>query len=202
MHVAIEQFRRDIQRVRGLGSLYRVLSLQTTQALDLSDLLRSELVMVVSALDHFVHELVRLGMLEVSRSERAQTEAYLRFQVTLGSALDGVDNPGNASWLEDQIRSRNGYRAFQDPDNIADAIRLISGVELWNAVADEMDSTARDIRALLRLIVDRRNKIAHESDIDPSYAHIGTLWPIDATMADESVAFVEPLAEAIFTVVA
>ena len=202
MQAAIEQFRRDIQRVRGLGSLYRVLSRQTTEALDLSDLLRSQLVMVVSALDHFVHELVRLGMLDVFRGQRAPTEAYLRFQVTLGSALDGVDNPGNASWLEDQIRSRNAYRAFQDPDHIADAIRLVSGVELWNSVADEFDSTARDIRDRLRLIVDRRNKIAHESDINPSYAHIGTLWPIDPTMADESVTFIEQLAETIFTVVA
>ena len=200
MQAAIDQFRRNIDRVRNLVSIYQTLSAQTTQALDLSDLLRSGLVMAVSTLDQYVHELVRPGMLEAFRGSRIQTDAYLRFHVTLGGALEAVDNSGNDAWLDDQIRTSNNIRSFQHPDNIADAIRLVSNVELWNSVANELNSTPRDVRSQLRLIVDRRNKIAHEADVDPSYAHAGNLWPIDIGMADATVTFIERLAEAIHKV--
>ena len=39
--------------------------------------------MAVSALDHYIHELVKLGMLEAYRSNRAQTDALLRFRISL-----------------------------------------------------------------------------------------------------------------------
>ena len=64
MQTAIDQFRWNLARVRNLGSLHSILSAQTTAALNLTDLLRSELVMTVSTLDLYVHEVVRLGMLE------------------------------------------------------------------------------------------------------------------------------------------
>ncbi len=115
MQAAIDQFRRNIQRVRNLGAIYQALSVQTTQALDVSDLLRSELVMAVSALDHYIHELVRLGMLEAYQGNRVQTDAFLRFQITLSGALEAVNAQGNDSWLEDQIRSSHSYRSFQTP---------------------------------------------------------------------------------------
>ena len=53
----------------------------------------------------------------------------------------------------------------------------------------------------MRLIVDRRNKIAHEADLNPSYGQIGVLWPIEFHEADEAVSFVNRLAESIHAVV-
>ena len=200
MQAAIEQFRNNIQRARSLGAVYQALNAQTTQMLDLSDLLRSEWVMAVSALDHYVHELVKLGMLEAYRGFRPQTDAFSRFQITLGSALQAVNSPGNQEWLEDQIRARHGHLSFQTPDNIADAIRLISEVPLWNDVAAQLSRTPQDVRERLRLIVNRRNQIAHESDINPSY--INTRWPIDFDQVDGAVTFIENLTEAIHVAVA
>ena len=109
---------------------------------------------------------------------------------------------GNDDWLEEQIRTSHGHLSFQNPDNIADDIRLISGVSLWNEVCC---STGRlqpqdMLENSLRLIVNRRNQIAHEADLNPSYP--GVLWPIDLNMADSAVTFIENLAEAIHAVVA
>ena len=199
MQTAIEQFRRNMERVRNLGSIYQVLSSQTTGVLDLSDILRSELVMAVSALDQFIHELVRTGMLGAYNGNRAQTEACLRFQVTLGSALQGIFTPTSDSWLEDQIRIRHGYQSFQDPTRLAEAIRLISDVQLWDEVANHLRLTSQDVSQRLRLIVTRRNQIAHEADMDPSYG--GRLWPIDFDMVDDSINFIGQVAEIIYTVV-
>lgn len=199
MQAAIEQFRSNILRVRSLDGIYQALSVNTTSALDLSDLLRSEWVLAVSSLDSYIHELVKLGMLEAYRGERPRTEAFLRFQISLDSALEAISNPLDSAWLESQVVSRHGHLSFQTPDRIAEAVRLISGVRLWDEVASRLGKTNRDTREQLGLIVDRRNQIVHAADIDPSYA--GRAWPIDYLLVTEAVTFIEQVAEAIHAVV-
>ena len=199
MQAAIEQFRRNIQRVRSFGAIYQVLNAQTTEALDLSDILRSEWVMAVSALDQYIHDIVRLGMLEAYQHIRPQTDAFSRFQIPLNATLQAINSPGGYEWLEDQIRMRHSHLSFQRPDNIADAVRLISSVSLWNDVAARLGTTPQYIREQLRLIVNRRNQIAHESDIDSF--NFDTRWPIDFHQVNEVVAFIESLGETIYAIV-
>ena len=99
MQAALDLFRENIRRSRDLIAIFRVMNVQTTVALDLSDILRAGLVMSVSALDHFVHEIVRLGMLEAYRAERVRTPAFLRFQVALEGLLETSSNPNAKQWL-------------------------------------------------------------------------------------------------------
>ena len=90
MQEAIDQFVANLGRVRNLGALVDALESQTTDVLDLSDILRAELVLSVSALDHYVHEIVRIGMLEAYRGARHKTQQFLNFTVSLESALSSV----------------------------------------------------------------------------------------------------------------
>ena len=101
-----------------------------------------------------------------------------------------VNRLNNTAWLENEIRETLGYQSFQQPDKIAYAIRLISDKKLWQEVANNMNKSAKDIKQQLTLIVDRRNKIAHEADIDPTY-NIGNRWPIDEILVNETVDFIE-----------
>ena len=81
-------------RVKTLGGLHQAFGELTTPAVDLTDLLRAQIVMIVSALDHYIHEITRVGMLEVYDGTRPQTNAFLRFQVTMGAVMDGISKPG------------------------------------------------------------------------------------------------------------
>ncbi|MBC8228406.1 hypothetical protein H8E77_02515 [bacterium] len=199
MQTAINQFRVNIGRVRNLDAVYKTSIGQTTAIPDLSDILRAELVMAVSALDHYIHEMVRLGMLEAYSGHRIQTPAFLRFQVTLSAALQGISAPMSDDWLEEQIRTRHSYQSFQHPDNIANAIRLISDVQLWNEVGKHIGIDAQDVKEELIAIVDRRNKIAHEADMDTSFS--GELLLINDVLVDDAINFIEQIAEAIYAVV-
>ena len=77
---------------------------------------------------------------------------------------------------------------------------MVSDVQLWNEVAATLSTNpSQDIREQLSLIVGRRNQIAHEADVDPSYG--GRLWPIDLLLADDAVTFIESIAETIYVVV-
>ena len=205
MQAAIDLFRENIRRSKELTSVYEVMNRQTTGALDLSDVLRASLVTSVSSLDHFIHEVVRFGMLEVYRIQQAKTPAFLRFRVTLESVLLASADPNSQEWLENQIRVQHGHLSFQMPDNIADAVRLISEVSLWSEVAQILGIGSRDVTDRLTLIVQRRNKIAHEADITPDHAgqmlNSDSRSPIDKALVDDAIDFIEHIAEAIFQLI-
>ena len=197
----LEQFRENIKRVQNLGGLYDVLSQQTTSALDLTDLLRSQIVMAVSALDHYVHEITRFGMLEVYGGQRPQTDAFLRFQVTMEATLQGiVADQGNDGWLDEEIRKKHGYLSFQHPDRIADAVRLFSSSTLWLSVASELNIEVEDVKTELQLIIDRRNQIAHEADLD-SRIPGGNRFAISPSDTERIIDFIQNIGEAIYVVV-
>jgi len=245
MQSALDQFRISIGRVRDLIALHNFVKAQATGALDVSDMLRAALVLAVSALDYYVHEIVTLGMLEIHRGQRSEPipsanttqSAFSRFQVSLGGArqdrltvidlaawleadiqqAQGYKFPqqsqtistlipiisssilnrlNNTAWLEREIRERLGYQSFQQPDKIAEAIRYISDKKLWDEVAGRMDKPPREMKQQLNSIIDRRNKIAHEADIDPTF-NIGDRWSIDEELVGDAVDFIERLVESI-----
>ena len=86
MNKSLDIFRASLNRARAIDTLHAHFSELVTQALDLSDLLRAEIVLVVSALDYFVHELTRLGMMEIWQAKRPPTPAYLKFSISLVKA--------------------------------------------------------------------------------------------------------------------
>lgn len=248
MQSALDQFRISISRVRDLIALHNSVKAQATGALDVSDMLRAALVLAVSALDYYVHEVVTLGMLEIHRGQRSEPtpsanttqSAFSRFKVSLGGARQErlaaidiaswleteieqthgyaflqqsytvaalipaisssvVNRLNNASWLEDEIRERLGYQSFQQPKKIAEAIRYISDKNLWDEVANNISRRPEDIKQQLNSIVDRRNKIAHEADIDPTF-NIGNRWNIDEVLVGNAVDFIEQIVESIHQV--
>ncbi|MTJ52461.1 hypothetical protein FJR38_07180 [Anabaena sp. UHCC 0253] len=250
MQSALDQFRISIQRVRDLISLHNSIKAQATAALDLSDILRAALVLTVSALDYYIHEVVTLGILEIHRGTRSEPSfkgnatqsAFARFEVSLGSASEDrksaiditswieseiqqsygddfleqshnisslipiisntiLNRLNNNSWLENEIRKKFREDSFQTPDNIAKAIRYISNEKLWEQVTNKMrgnttQEAQKKIKQDLQEIVKRRNQIAHEADIDPTYG-LGNRWNIDESMVNDAVNFIEQVVESI-----
>jgi hypothetical protein len=82
MQVAFNQFKKNIQDIKDLHVRYLHFA-TSLRADDLSDILRSEYVYAVSALDRLVHELVRIGMLEIFNNTRTATPQYNNFRVSM-----------------------------------------------------------------------------------------------------------------------
>lgn len=198
MQKAIDAFRDSLARVDHLAGLHKALGLLTTTAVDSSDLLRAQIVLAISALDYYVHEVTLIGMLQIYQGVRPATKAFVGYRISVGAMLSGYP-AGSTAWLEAEIRERHSFLSFQQPDKIADAIRLISDVKLWQSVAARMGEDDSNLKARLRLLVDRRNKIAHEADLDPSYP--GARWPISEADVAASRKFLSELVEAIHAVV-
>jgi hypothetical protein len=192
MQTAIEAFRGCMSRAEHLGGLYDALSGLTTRAVDVSDLLRAQIVLGVSALDYYVHEVTALGMVAVFEAKRPPTQAFLKYRVSVGAISAGAFT-SSSSWFEAEVRERNSYLSFQQPEKITDAVRLFTDVKLWQEVASKMATPEQAVKDHLKLIVDRRNKIAHEADLDPSFP--GARWPIHARDVERSLRLLKQVCE-------
>jgi hypothetical protein len=190
----IKHFEAVWTRCAELSALHAYLANRVSAVLHPDELLRSEWVARLSALDLYVHELVAQRMLAIFEGRLPPTPAYLRFQVpteTLDRIRGAPSSLEASAGFDLEVRSQLSRNTFQHPDNIADAVRLCCGVELWNEVAIRLGATpqnkitiAKGLRRDLSLIVERRNKIAHEGDLQPTISR--EPWPI--SQAD--VAFV------------
>lgn len=163
------------------------MSTKVTPVLAVDEILRAEWVARVSALDLYVHELIAQRMLGIFEKKISSTQAYLRFQLSNETIerIQSANSQLDASTAFDlAVRNWLETRTFQDPEKIAEGIRLCSEVELWNEVAlrlgannSDKNNQAKGIKKDLSLIVGRRNKIAHEGDLQPTSPR--QPWPIN-----------------------
>ena len=194
MQAAYEKFCYSIQRIEDLHSVHTALSAKLTEAIDLSDILRAEIVLTISAFDFFLHEITRLGMIECFLGVRERSQGFQRFLIPMRSAV-ALD----LNFFELEVREKHRFQSFQQPDKVADAIRNFSDVPLWANVANFLNQDASQVKLSLSLIVDRRNKIAHEADKSVVFPH--DLWPIDKDTVLENINTIRKIGAAIFDVV-
>ena len=171
------QFDSVWNRCASHRSIYSYLQANTTPALPIAELLRAEWAARVSALDLYVHEVVAQGMVDVFEGRRTATAAYQRFAISLEASTrirTAASAPEASAAFDLYVREKLGRNTFQFPDEIADGIRLCSDLELWNEIALRRGATQSDksdqakaIKLQLSAIINRRNKIVHEGDLQP-----------------------------------
>jgi len=163
------------QRCAEIETLHTYLAGKLTPALSADELLRAEWVARVSALDLYVHELVAQSMMKIFEGTRIACPGFSKFHCSSDTLLriKHAATPADASAAFDlEVRSKLSRVTYQFPEDIAEGIRLVSGIELWNEIALAKGATAatkgtlaKSLKKDLSLIVERRNKIAHEGDL-------------------------------------
>lgn len=200
MYSSILQFQTNIGYVRDLSIIYSSISgFTASQTIDLSDLLRSQILMCVSALDHFVHNTVEEGMLEIYQGIRPPTSNFENFKISMKNHQYAKTNPHQVNWLRAEIKEKIRYDSFQKSKKIASAISLVTPKDLWNELSTMMGKNADDIKRNLDVIVTRRHNIAHAADSDPS--NLGQRFSITKSEVDDVIDFVDELGNAIFQIV-
>lgn len=197
MHNSIILFQKNMSQVRDLTTIYTSLN-ALSPGIDLSDILRSQLIMAVSALDYFVHVAIEEGMLEIYNKVRTQTDSFEKFCISLKNVQVAISST-QIHWLRGEIKDKTSHQSYQHPEKIADGIRLISNKALWNDVSTEMGMPAQDIKLKLTLIHDRRNKIVHNADED--ILNPGNKQDITQPEVVKHIDFIESVVNAIFKVI-
>ena len=205
MQQAFNQFKNNIQSTKELDALYNHLVLEMKLPIDLSDILRSQLIYAVSALDKLIHELVRIGMLQSFLGQRTKTLKFNGFTISLetyskiqqlSQSTETLQLEGPEYFFEQEIIIKHKHLSFQDPDKISDALSLIwEEKQKWQQVAFSLNMSDDYLKKRLKNIVSRRNQIVHEADID---IQTNLRNSIDEEDVKESVDFIFQLGESIF----
>jgi RiboL-PSP-HEPN len=193
------------QRCELFAALYGYVSNQTTIAFQADELLRAEWASRVSALDLYIHELVAQNLVQIFEGTRSNCPGFARFQIS-GDALMRVQSATTAedrrAAFDLEVRTRLSRITYQYPEDIADGIRMISPCRLWNEVALKLGATLATVstatgslKTRLSLIADRRNKIVHEGDLQPTVPR--TPWPITRADVSDVATFIRKIVLAI-----
>jgi hypothetical protein len=193
---AIATFKHAIERARQMVTLYDALATLRPREPANDDALRSAYFQTVSSFDFFAHEL-------------AAIEAKHRFQhgiktrkITLPMEVMTLQNPeAKINAAEEKIRLANSYKAFVDPGKLAEMLSCYCE-NPWQKISDRMNQrrgaedqrTTEDIKGQIKSIWKRRNRIAHEADVNPTLAGI-SLWPIDKPDTELTIAFIFSVGE-------
>jgi hypothetical protein len=191
-----------------IGQIYSTISSSTLSTASAEELLRAEWVARVSALDLYIHELVVQNMLNIFDGTRPVCPGFRRFEcsgetllrIKAASSLDA------RAAFDLEVRNKLGRITFQFPEAIADGVRFISDCELWNEIALAKGASsatktvaAKSLKISLSLIAERRNKIAHEGDLQPTVPR--TPWPIGSSDVRNVAIFIEDLVRTIDKIV-
>lgn len=170
MHNALSLFRKNIEEAKSLTPVYEYLESSLVTPLSFDDLLRAQIVYSVSAFDKLMHDLIRIGMVEIFMGNRPTTPQYLAETITISTYSELI----SATFLpkelvfEQAIVRKLKTVSYQTPDNVAKGLSYIwNEPQKWQKIASNMAMDTETVKTELKLIVDQRNRIVHEADINP-----------------------------------
>jgi hypothetical protein len=171
MHNAFTLFKSNIEDAKNLTSLYEYLESSIKSPLLFDDLLRSQVVYSVSAFDKFVHDVVRIGIMEIFTCRRQPTPKYLAEQISMSiyNELISATFPPKEYIFEQAIVKKLKTISYQDPEKVSEGLSYVwEEKHKWQKIAEKVGIDDKTLKTTLKLIVDRRNSIVHEADINPS----------------------------------
>jgi hypothetical protein len=179
-----EYFDRGIERARGIVALVGHLSKVKPEALSCDDLLRAAIVCSSSAFDLFHHQAFRALM--YSRLVKGN----LNIPYLLPTSVVHLSSEDALPLIDKQIRESLSHRSFLMPDKIAE---LYSPVipNFWKKVAEQGGVPDEGLKSRVKQLGQWRNRIVHESDINPDLAGIEE-WPI---LSEDVVAAIDDYAK-------
>lgn len=175
---------------------------------DVEDLYRAAWVQAVSALDHWVHrELYNRVVGFALNVDQPRPPHFFDLQIPM-QLFEDVHHHRSKTLqeaLDTHLRDHFGYKSFQAPDKIREALAHVCTANLWPGVGKylaangdgQLKSQAEAMDCLKR-IVNRRNRIAHETDRDLEDGR--TRLSISAGEVNQTIDNLEQIATAIAAV--
>ena len=133
-----------------------------------SDILRSQIVLIMSSMDFYIHEVVKYGIIKIFIGEREVTKKYNEVLISLNCIKKALGNLESVDWLEEEIIIQNTRKTYMACGSIENALFLISDKKIFDKSLNEISAKTGEnkevIKGKLKEIYQRRNHIAHESD--------------------------------------
>lgn len=198
MNDAIKIFNSLINQCSTTMGIYEYLA-SNNIPIEATDLLRWQYVLAVSALDKYVHDIVRNGMIEEFKGTRPRTLKYQSMKINLSTVSLISSSPVPEIEFSNEVTRQHSFLAFQDPDKISDALSFVwDEKNKWQVISSNMATaiSEKDLKTKLKNIVIRRNQIVHEGDCLSMQPPLQQQSILESDVVDV-VNFIKELADAI-----
>lgn len=196
MSSALTKYRTASLRVKEYGNLHKMV-VQTIPLLEenAKDILRSQLVQIISAFDTYLHDVLCTKITDAYFGRSPMNANLNKYALTLGDCINLGQLTVQADKeleLQNIVRRINAVDSYQSPKSVEYVVGLLGISNIWRRLETTMRIPAHDIKSKLSVIIRRRNQIAHESDINPVTL---ICYPIDDTDVNNTILFVDNLVE-------
>jgi len=211
---AFEKFSTNIQQIKALSDVYTHLVSQAAFAQNesiVADILRAQWVYAVSALDKFIHDVVRIGMIRAFTGQGQRSAKFLSFEIPLSVLLEMAPSESSNAVIDEserltaftkRVNDKLKHLSFQDASKIADGLSYIWEENYkWQKITQQINTdtgssqTDTNIKSELTRIVNRRNQIVHEADLSLATGEKNEISTEDISIV---VDFIEHLVKAIY----
>ena len=158
----------NLQNIKRMHWLHKQL-VNIVPAMDISDILRSEYVLIVSAFDCYIHDVVLLGMSDMFSGNRPECKNFTDFCIpmsTVKKLLETSDVSVRESIYNASVKKILSKDSYQSPKSVEFALSMVNMKKIWSKIGKKIGMSTEDVKTTLGLIILRRNKIAHEADIE------------------------------------
>ncbi|MFR8990446.1 MAG: HEPN domain-containing protein [Fusobacterium sp.] len=151
--------------ISSIEEKFSLLGLNISEELKLN-ILRSQVSLLLSAVDFYIHEIIKIELLNIIKGERKQTPSLKNCMISVQALLDYLSSLNiNNQILEEEIVYRNSFKSFLAPKKMTEALTLISGKKIFKNLFQKLNfSKAEELTDKLTEIFERRNSIVHQMD--------------------------------------
>ena len=133
------------------------------------EIYRSQIVFLESALDFYIHEISKYGVISIFTKRWSKTEKYNNFKIPMSVFETGIRNPESTSWLAEYLNSRFSVEVYLSSESMKDQLNMLglcfhSIMETAFPIPSNPDEPYKEGKIIVKELFERRNQIAHQSD--------------------------------------
>lgn len=192
----IDKFNDNILSIKNYSQL-RSYICKNTPLIDSCEILRMQLSLAVGSLDKYIHDKLIFYFTNKIKRNDVFGNNFIKFTVleVLEIAFE-TDSDIRKQLLLNRIVNKINKITFQSPDSVQKAAKTMEITDFWGRLSSIMNMDSAILQGKLKLIVERRNKIVHESDFDDIAM---TKRPISENDVQSSIVFIETFISAFDT---
>ena len=163
-----ERFDKNIESIRGQFNVADKLFSEGNVE-ECENIWRSQIVFLESALDFYIHEISKYGMINIFKKNWAKTEKYNNYLIPMKYVEDGIRNPQSQTWFLNYLNDRISTEVYLSANSMKDQLNLL-GINFGPVMSRAFpkpngdEASINEGKKVIKELFERRNQIAHQAD--------------------------------------
>jgi|GEM_PF-1765696 len=170
---AFDNFQQTIERAKKLIEIHKNLSPHGKPKAEHADILRSAVVISVSAMDGYFHEKIPENVARLVRAKKGRQlpgklVQTIKEQATHDKLIEILFEERPTAHITSMIRKSMKDRTYQDPSKIDEIIKILGLDDVWFKLSQKLKTSKDKSKSLVQGYVNRRHQIVHRGDYGQS----------------------------------